>query len=92
MALNNEIDVICQHNKDGTIIPLKIRLQDEDMAYQTYTIKAYKELSTETIRLPSEVVVTANTLRYNCKIEVFGCEKRVILHYNKSQVKWYIYY
>ena len=24
------LDVICQHKKDGSIIPLKIRLQDEE--------------------------------------------------------------
>lgn len=30
------LDVICQFKKDGTIIPLKIRLQDEDGEYQSY--------------------------------------------------------
>ena len=29
------LDVICQFKKDGTIIPLKIRLQDEDGEYQS---------------------------------------------------------
>ena len=92
MEQNNVIDVICQHNKDGTIIPLRIRLQDEDKVVQTYTIKSYRELSSEETRLPSEVVVTTNILRYDCRINVFGYEKRVVLHYNKSQVKWSIFY
>ena len=26
---DNRIDVICQHTRDGRIIPLKIRLKDE---------------------------------------------------------------
>ena len=86
------VDVICQHNKDGTIIPLRIRLQDEEKVYQTYTIQAYRELSLESTRLPSEVMVTTNILRYDCKILVFGREKRIVLHYNKSQVRWYIFY
>ena len=29
-SYQQSLDVICQHKKDGTIIPLKIRLQDED--------------------------------------------------------------
>ena len=92
MEHNKEIDVICQHNKDGTIIPIRIRLQDDEMQFQTYTIKSYRKISTEHTRMPNEALVTSNTIRYDCRIVVFGCERRVILHYNKSQVKWYIYY
>ena len=33
------VDVICQHNKDGSMIPMRVRLTDEDGAVQTYTIK-----------------------------------------------------
>lgn len=32
-------DVICQHKIDGSIIPLKIRITDEDGEYQVYNIK-----------------------------------------------------
>ena len=35
------IDVICQHTKDCKIIPLRIRLEDEDGNLQTYNIKWY---------------------------------------------------
>ncbi len=31
------VDVICQHNKDGSMIPMRVRLTDEDGAVQTYT-------------------------------------------------------
>ena len=27
---SNDIDAICQYNKDGTIFPIKIRVQDEN--------------------------------------------------------------
>ena len=37
-------DVICQHKTDGTIIPLKIRITDEDGEYQVYNIKSYKDV------------------------------------------------
>ena len=36
------IDVICQHKQDGNIIPLKIRLQDEDGEYQAFVVKSYR--------------------------------------------------
>ena len=31
---NNKIDVMCTHTMDGKIIPMKIRLKDEDGMYQ----------------------------------------------------------
>ncbi len=39
------VDVICQHNKDGSMIPMRVRLTDEVGAIQTYTIKNYEDLS-----------------------------------------------
>ena len=31
---NNKIDVMCTHTMDSKIIPMKIRLKDEDGMYQ----------------------------------------------------------
>ena len=92
MGNTKAIDVICQHCRDGSIIPIKIRLQDEEQIYHTYMIKYYRELAYDELRLPNEVVVTSNIRRYDCKIEVFGVLKRIVLHYDKSNVKWYAYY
>lgn len=86
------VDVICQHCRDGSIIPIKIRVQDDEQANNVYTIKSYVDLSSDKVLLPNEAIVTANTLRYDCKIEVFGINKQIRLHYNKSQAKWYIYF
>ena len=72
---NNDIDAICQYNKDGTIIPIKIRIQDENGEYQIYTILSSRIISKGTIMLPNEVVVTESILRFACTINVFGCEK-----------------
>ena len=36
MKQRKPIDTICQHSKDGEIIPLKIRLTDEDGECQEY--------------------------------------------------------
>ena len=92
MRNSDAIDVICQHCKDGSIIPIKIRVQDEEQVYNVYVIKSYTEISPDKVTLPNESIVTSNIIRFDCKIEVFGITKRIVLHYNKSQVKWYIYF
>ena len=59
------VDVICQHSADGTIIPLRIWLTDEDGMKQTYTIKGYRDLSHQGTReMPDGVYVSNNTLIY----------------------------
>ena len=92
MKCSQAIDVICQHCRDGSIIPIKIRVQDDEQINNVYIIQSFKALDNNELRLPSEVVVTSNILRYDCKIEVFGTLKRIVLHYNKSQVKWYVHF
>ena len=41
--MQQTLDVIAQFNRDGSIIPLKIRLYDEDGELQSYVIKAVRE-------------------------------------------------
>ena len=41
---NTLADVICQHKIDGRIIPIKIRILDEDGEYQVYNIRSYKDV------------------------------------------------
>lgn len=38
MGQNQFVDVICQHKTDGTIIPLRIRVKDEDGIYQEFNL------------------------------------------------------
>ncbi|MGN0437535.1 MAG: hypothetical protein ACI4F4_03360 [Lachnospiraceae bacterium] len=92
MGTSEAIDVICQHCKDGSVIPMRIKVQDDEQVYQIYKIKSYRNLSTEEMLLPNEVMVTSNTMRFDCRIDILGMEKKIVLHYNKSQVKWYAYY
>lgn len=92
MRNSDAIDVICQHCKDGSIIPIKIRVQDDEQVNNVYIIKSYTAITADKVMLPNESIVTSNILRYDCKIEVLGMVKRIRLHYDKSQVKWYIYF
>lgn len=91
MFNDKAIDVICQHTREQKIIPLRIRLQDEDGEYQTYTIKSYRDNCSEgTYTLPNGVGVTKGIWTFDCKIAVFGQLKPIRLFYNPRDNKWTI--
>ena len=77
------IDVICQHNADGELKPLRIRIQDDTGEYQTYTIHDYKPLDvnpgTPTV---DGISLTVYDLVFECHISVFGVDKQFRLYYN----------
>ena len=86
---NRIADVICQHRRDGKIIPIKIRLEDEDGEFQTYKVQAYKDLTQYGKYVTPEGVSSVNHIwKYECKISVFGVEKRIRLHYNAFDNRW----
>lgn len=83
-------DVICQHTRDQNIIPIKIRIQDEDKVYQEYKIREYKctKPGMGVYQMPNEVFATATRWCFECKIEVFGTLRRIYLFYDKEQNIW----
>lgn len=84
-------DVICQHNRDGRIIPLKIRLRDDDGEYQTYLIQAYKDLTTySSYNTPDKSNVFNHIWRFECKINVFNNIRIIKLSYNALENTWRI--
>ncbi len=78
------VDVIARHQKNGTIIPLKIRLQDEDGEYQSYAVRSYRCTNlTESIdprRFP--------VVMFECKILSFGKEHIIGIAYNFTDGLW----
>lgn len=85
------IDVICQHCRDGRIIPLKIRLTDESGEVQQYRVKEYREITNHSrYMMPNKVVVeTSRDIRsFECKIEVFQKERRIVIFYNPRDQIW----
>ncbi len=83
------VDVICQHCADGTIIPLRVRLTDEDGLKQAFTIKGYKDMSHQGTRtMPDGVYVTDKTLVFQCKIYVLNRERIIMLYYDPSGTVW----
>ena len=84
-----EIDLICLHGTKGEVTPLRLRLKDEDGQYQAYTIKEYRDLSHQGTRLmPDGVYVTNQTLIFECKIIVFGRERKIHLYSNEPYLNW----
>ena len=80
---------------DGTIIPLKIRITDEDGEYQVYNIKSYKDVSNRTAyTMPNGAsVAPANHLwKFECKICAFNTLKRIQLFYNANENSWKVFY
>ncbi len=85
-------DVYCVHQTDGSIIPIKIRLVDEDGEMQSYLVKGYRQIDYEghTI-LPNGATASSNTnINFECKISVFDKEKRIRLLYRKFDGKWVV--
>ena len=65
---NSKIDLICQHCMDGSIIPIKFRVQDEDGVLQECHIKGYKDTS------------EAGMLSFDCNTIVNNMTKKVKIY------------
>ena len=87
------VDVICQHSKDGELIPMRIRVRGENGEHQVYNIKEYQDLSHRGTReLPNGVFVSNNTFVFECRILVFGIHKSIRLYYEPGSTIWYMTY
>ena len=88
---NRNIDMICRHMADGAMIPLKIRMLDDDGAYQEYKVKAYKDLRYKGVPLdqmdPGKVH-TSGIYPFEIKIESFGRERMLRIFYNSYEHTW----
>ena len=83
------VDVICQHSKDGTIFPIRIRVTDEDGLQQTFSVKGYRDLTHQGTRTTQDgVYVTDNTIMFECKIEIIDRIRTVRLYYNNHSMIW----
>ena len=81
------LDVICQFKKDGTIIPLKIRLQDEDGEYESYMVKSYRQSGMSASAKPPHY----STVMFECKINAFGRDRIVGISFNYCDGLWKVH-
>ena len=87
---SKNIDVVCAFTMDKEIIPIKIRLKDEDGMYQTFAVRAYKDLSTRgCYTLGNGVAVNGiDIYTFEVKILVFNQEKTMRISYHKKENVW----
>ena len=85
------IDVICQHSRDGTIIPLKIRIRDEDGECQAYVIQSFREQERRGgITTRDGVYISSHVIVYECRITTFGVKRVIRLYYDEQSGIWSI--
>ena len=87
-----DVDVICQIKSDGSIIPIRIKIEDEEKQIQIFNIKRYKPPKeclqsdrgfNSVGRMPS-----SNMMDFECVIEIFETEKIIKLRYLVSSHNW----
>ncbi len=84
-----QLDVICMMGGDGTVVPIRIRFEDEDGERQIHSIKEYKDLSHQgTFTHADGMYATNEILVFECKIAVFGVEKSIMLYYDSGKSRW----
>jgi len=89
MESNQQIDVICQFNKDGSIIPIKIRMEDDNGETQSYVIQGYIEYPPGSgYRIPGGFSATNSIHVFKCKIHSFGHEEILHMFYNTANCQW----
>ena len=87
----DNVDVICEHKADGSVIPLRFRLLNEDGAYEAYTIKGYRQLySKETYRTPDGVYVCSKDRVFECRVLILDMYRTVRLYFDIDKVSWKI--
>ncbi len=80
------IDVICQHTTTGNIIPLRVRIKDEDGESNIYPVKQYKGLpSLDGLPLGRDLEV------FECVIPVRNMQRRIIIYFNRQDGIWRLY-
>lgn len=88
---DRNIDVICQICTDASIIPMKMRITDETGETQQFKVKEYREIPYRPNYQMSNGVVVHKEKSYRefeCKIEIFGREKRILIIYNVEKQIW----
>ena len=81
----DKIDVICQIKADGSVIPLKFRLKNEDGIYETYSIKSYKPIPKKGAYTTSDgLYVCDRTDIFECRVHLMGLERTVRLYYDNK--------
>ena len=84
----DEVDVICEHKSDGTVIPLRFRLVNEDGAYEAYTIKGYREILKKGCYTTPDGVTVSRDKIFECRVLILDIYRTVRLYFNTATCDW----
>lgn len=85
----DKVDVIAEFKSDGTIIPMRFRMMNEDGEYEAFTIKAYKQMPKKgTYTTEDGVYICNEDLVFQCKVIVLNIERIVRLYFFKQKNSW----
>ncbi|WP_026659783.1 hypothetical protein [Butyrivibrio sp. AC2005] len=86
----NEVDVICEHKADGSIIPLRLRFMNEDGEYQTFTIKGFREAEKKGAHTTEDGIYVADSaFIFECLIIAAGMKRVIRIYYDpRINSKW----
>ena len=88
---DNRIDVICQHTRDARIVPIKIRVRDEDGEMHNYMVKGYRDISRPGVYATSGMQqIERYDYIYECKVVIFERVHTVKIMYNSHENLWYL--
>ena len=89
MIGDTAVDVICQHSKDGRIMPIKVRVKDEDGEYQIYSIKNFREVPKQGAYTTIDGKYISNSVTvFECQIVSFGRKRQIRLYYSDNDGKF----
>lgn len=88
----DEVDVICDHKADGSIIPLRIRFMNDDGEYETFTIKGYRQAEKKGTHTTEDgIYVSDSTFIFECLIIAAGMKRMIRLYYDpRIHLTWRI--
>ena len=82
----DNVEVIAEFNYDGTIITMSFSMMNEDGEYESFTIKAYKQVPKKgTYTTEDGVYICNEDLVFQCKIIVLNTERIIRLYFFKQR-------
>lgn len=86
---DRKLDVYCLFRNDGIVLPIRVRLFDEDGERQEYSIHRYRLIDgAGKENVPKAEMFRHSTVTFDCVIEVFGKERIIRLMYASSDMQW----
>ena len=85
----DSVDVICEHKSDGSVVPMRFRLMNEDGDLDAYTVKGYREIRNKTAYTTQDgIYVCGMDMVFECRIILDDTYRTVRLYFNKEKLRW----